>query len=76
MEDKQIIDFYNQMNLKDIELFIQLASCRIRVPIEKKDKKKSYVFIDDIAGTCINGAFIDLITEEFEKSIIKERDGK
>tara|TARA_E500000318_G_C3546376_1_gene206885 strand:+ start:578 stop:790 length:213 start_codon:yes stop_codon:yes gene_type:complete len=70
MDNKQIIDFYNQMNLTDLEYFLNLAAIRMVVPLAKED---DMVLCDDVYCAVTNGTKIDLITKEFAEEMEKRK---
>jgi len=67
---KKLIKIYKSFNLYDLEYFLSLCADRITVPVHKGDS------VDCQQGTFakLNGIYIDIITEEFEDSLEKDKE--
>ena len=66
---KQIREIYSGFNLYDLEYFLSICANRITVPVDIGDS------VDCQKGSfaMINGTYIDIITEEFEEAIEREK---
>lgn len=67
---KQIREIYRGFSLYDLEYFLFMCAEKITVPVDRGDS------VECQQGTFakINGIYIDLITEEFEDAIEREKD--
>ena len=65
----ELMDFYLNLNTHELEYLLCLSAERIIVPVDKGDDG---VHCQEVIYANINGATIDLITEEFNEAINRE----
>ncbi len=64
------MDFYNDLNLIEIEYLVNLMGERLVVPKSENDG----VLCDEVICASINGVYIDIITNSFMDAMEEEKD--
>jgi hypothetical protein len=67
---KKIMKIYHGFNLYELEYFLSACADRITVPVDRGDS----VECQKGCFAVINGRYIDIITEEFEEAMQREKE--
>ena len=68
-QHQKVLDIYLKLNTHELAHLINMARGRVTIPVGHDDG----VEMQTMAFACLNGACIEIITEEFEQRLDEER---